>query len=68
MAWPGFQIPYAVRILAGVEAWETGVKLARRWGYVVKGIPDNQAKVVFAKDNFHGRTMAAISASTDPDR
>ena len=54
--------------LPGVEAWETGVKLARRWGYAVKGIPDNKAKVAFAANNFHGRTMAAISASTDPDR
>ncbi|EGD73531.1 ornithine aminotransferase [Salpingoeca rosetta] len=51
----------------GVEAWETGVKLARRWGYDVKGIPENQAKVVFAENNFHGRTLAAISASTDPE-
>jgi ornithine--oxo-acid transaminase len=51
----------------GVEAWETSVKLARRWGYVVKGIPDNQAKVIFAENNFHGRTLAAISASTDPE-
>jgi len=41
--------------------------LARRWGYAVKGIPDNQAKVIFLEGNFHGRTMAAISASTDPD-
>eukprot|EP00730_Choanoeca_flexa_P001146 TRINITY_DN10500_c0_g1_i1.p1 TRINITY_DN10500_c0_g1~~TRINITY_DN10500_c0_g1_i1.p1 ORF type:complete len:441 (+),score=128.25 TRINITY_DN10500_c0_g1_i1:49-1371(+) len=51
----------------GVEAWETGVKLARKWGYEVKGIPENQAKVIFAEDNFHGRTMAAVSASTDPE-
>merc|ERR1712146_638189 len=51
----------------GVEAWESGVKLARRWGYTVKGIPDNQAKIIFAQENFHGRTMAAISASTDPE-
>eukprot|EP00045_Choanoeca_perplexa_P005465 m.46287 g.46287 ORF g.46287 m.46287 type:complete len:442 (-) comp13134_c0_seq1:139-1464(-) len=51
----------------GVEAWETGVKLARKWGYEVKGIPENQAKVIFANDNFHGRTMAAVSASTDPE-
>lgn len=51
----------------GVEAWETAVKLARRWGYDVKGIPQNEAKVVFAHNNFHGRTLAAVSASTDPD-
>jgi ornithine--oxo-acid transaminase len=53
--------------MLGVEAWETGVKLARKWGYEVKGIPTNQAKVIFAADNFHGRTMAAVSASTDPE-
>merc|ERR1712146_683357 len=50
----------------GVEAWESGVKLARRWGYAVKGIPDNQAKIIFAQENFHGRTMAAISARLIP--
>ena len=50
----------------GVEGGETAVKLARRWGYDVKGIPDGQAKVVFAEGNFWGRTMAAISSSTDP--
>src|SRR6478736_4135024 len=50
----------------GVEAVETAVKLARRWGYKVKGIPDNQAKIVFAAGNFWGRTLAAISSSTDP--
>jgi ornithine--oxo-acid transaminase len=50
----------------GVEAVETAVKLARRWGYAVKGIPDNQAKIVFVEGNFHGRTISSISASTDP--
>jgi ornithine--oxo-acid transaminase len=50
----------------GVEAVETAVKLARRWGYKMKGIPDNQAKIVWVKDNFHGRTLSSISASTDP--
>jgi ornithine--oxo-acid transaminase len=50
----------------GVEAGETAVKLARRWGYRVKGIPENQAQVVFAEGNFWGRTMSAISSSTDP--
>ncbi len=50
----------------GVEGGETAVKLARRWGYVKKGIPDNQAVIVFAKQNFWGRTLAAISSSTDP--
>lgn len=51
----------------GVEGGETACKLARRWGYDVKGIPENQAKIVFAENNFWGRTMSAISASTDPD-
>ena len=50
----------------GVEAVETAVKLARRWGYQVKGIPDNQAKIVWVENNFHGRTLSSISASTDP--
>ncbi|PIQ25508.1 ornithine--oxo-acid transaminase [bacterium (Candidatus Blackallbacteria) CG17_big_fil_post_rev_8_21_14_2_50_48_46] len=50
----------------GVEGGETAVKLARKWGYTVKGIPENQAKIVFARNNFWGRTLGAISASTDP--
>lgn len=50
----------------GAEAVETGIKLARKWAYEVKGVPKDKAKIVFAKDNFHGRTMSAISASTDP--
>ena len=50
----------------GVEGGETAIKLARRWGYVVKGIEDNKAKILFASGNFWGRTMAAISSSTDP--
>ena len=51
----------------GVEAWETACKLARRWAYDVKGVPANQARLVFANDNFHGRSIAACSASSDPD-
>lgn len=51
----------------GVEGVETAMKLSRRWGYEKKGIPENQAKLVFCEGNFHGRTIAAISASTDPD-
>lgn len=50
----------------GVEGGETAVKLCRRWGYDVKGIPTNQAKIIFAEGNFWGRTLAAISSSTDP--
>ena len=50
----------------GVEAGETAVKLARRWAYDVKGVSENKAKLVFAKGNFWGRTLAAISSSNDP--
>jgi ornithine--oxo-acid transaminase len=50
----------------GVEGGETAIKLARRWGYNVKGIPENKAKILFAEGNFWGRTLAAISSSTDP--
>ena len=50
----------------GVEGGETAIKLARRWGYTVKGIEHNKAKIIFAEGNFWGRTMAAISSSTDP--
>jgi ornithine--oxo-acid transaminase len=50
----------------GVEGGETAIKLARRWGYVRKGIEANKAKIVFAENNFWGRTMAAISSSSDP--
>lgn len=50
----------------GVEGGETACKLARKWAYKVKKIPDNQAKIVFVEGNFWGRTLAAISSSTDP--
>lgn len=50
----------------GVEGGETACKLARRWGYDVKGVPENRAKILFARGNFWGRTMSAISTSTDP--
>lgn len=50
----------------GVEGGETAMKLARKWAYQVKGIPMNQARVIFAANNFWGRTLAAISSSTDP--
>ena len=51
---------------SGAEANETAIKLARKWGYTKKGIPDNQAVIVALKKNFHGRTTTIISASTDP--
>ena len=50
----------------GVEGGETAIKLARRWGYDVKGIAENKAEVIFVEGNFWGRTMAAISSSNDP--
>ncbi len=50
----------------GVEGGETAIKLARKWGYNVKGIAENEAKIIFVEGNFWGRTMAAISSSTDP--
>jgi ornithine--oxo-acid transaminase len=50
----------------GVEGGETAIKLARRWAYTKKGVPENQAKIIFAEGNFWGRTLAAISSSTDP--
>jgi ornithine--oxo-acid transaminase len=50
----------------GVEGGETAIKLARRWAYTQKGVEDNKAKIIFAEHNFWGRTMAAISSSTDP--
>lgn len=51
----------------GVEAVETAIKLSRRWGYVVKGIPENKAKIIVCENNFHGRTSTVISFSSDPD-
>jgi len=51
----------------GAETVDTGIKLARRWGYRKKGIPEGQALVITAMSNFHGRTFAAISTSTDPN-
>lgn len=50
----------------GVEGGETANKLARKWGYRVKGIPDGQARIVYCENNFWGRTLAAVSSSTDP--
>jgi hypothetical protein len=50
----------------GVEGGETACKLARKWGYDVKGVAKDRAKILFASGNFWGRTMSAISSSTDP--
>jgi ornithine--oxo-acid transaminase len=51
----------------GVEGGETAIKLARKWAYEVKGVEENKAEIVFAEGNFWGRTIAAISSSTDSD-
>lgn len=50
----------------GVEAVETAIKLSRKWAYEVKGIPENQAKIIVCDGNFHGRTVNIISFSSDP--
>ncbi|CAI8432435.1 MAG: Ornithine aminotransferase [Flavobacterium sp. SCGC AAA160-P02] len=50
----------------GVEGGETAIKLCRKWAYKVKGIQENKAKILFAENNFWGRTLAAVSSSTDP--
>jgi len=52
---------------SGAEADETALKLARKWAYKVKGIPQNEAKIVVCEGNFHGRTITIISMSSDPD-
>src|SRR5688572_2889060 len=51
---------------SGAEANETGIKLARKWGYLHKNIPDNKAIIVAVRQNFHGRTTTIISASSEP--
>jgi ornithine--oxo-acid transaminase len=51
----------------GAEAVETAIKTARKWGYEVKGVAPDRAKIVVAEDNFHGRTTTIVSFSTDPD-
>ncbi|MBA3488625.1 MAG: ornithine--oxo-acid transaminase [Longispora sp.] len=51
----------------GAEAVETAIKVARKWGYQVKGVPRDRAKIIVAENNFHGRTTTLVSFSTDPD-
>jgi ornithine--oxo-acid transaminase len=51
----------------GAEADETALKLARKWGYMKKNIPNDKAKIVCCNENFHGRTITIVSMSTDPD-
>lgn len=51
----------------GAEAVETAIKVARKWGYQIKGVPDGQAEIIVADGNFHGRTTTIVSFSTDPE-
>jgi ornithine--oxo-acid transaminase len=51
---------------SGAEAVESALKLARKWGYEVKAVPDNQAEIIVCSENFHGRTLAIVGFSTDP--
>jgi ornithine--oxo-acid transaminase len=51
---------------SGAEAVETALKLARKWGYAIKGVPDGQAEIIVCDGNFHGRTIAIVGFSTDP--
>jgi ornithine--oxo-acid transaminase len=59
--------PMVLPMNTGAEAVETALKLARKWGYEVKGVPDGMATVVVASGNFHGRTISIVSFSDDPD-
>ena len=61
-----FEFDKVLPMNTGVEGGETANKLARKWGYMKKGIPENKARIIFAKGNFWGRTLAAISSSDDP--
>ena len=61
-----FKYDKVLPINSGVEAVETAIKLCRKWAYKVKKVEKNKAKIIFVEGNFHGRTMAAISASVDP--
>lgn len=57
----------ALPMNTGAEAVETAIKAVRKWGYEVKGVPENQAEIVVFRDNFHGRTMSTVSMSSEPD-
>jgi len=52
---------------SGAEAVESAIKSVRKWGYEVKGVPDGEAEIIVCENNFHGRTLAVVSFSTDPD-
>lgn len=51
---------------SGAEAVETAIKTVRKWGYTVKGVPENEAEIIVCENNFHGRTISIVSFSTDP--
>jgi ornithine--oxo-acid transaminase len=57
----------ALPMNTGAEAVETALKLARRWGAEIKGVENGKQEIIFAEENFHGRTITIVSASTDPD-
>lgn len=59
------QMEMAISMNTGVEAVETALKAIRMWGYLVKGIPDNKAEIIVCADNFHGRTVSAVSMSSE---
>jgi ornithine--oxo-acid transaminase len=52
---------------SGAEAVESAIKAVRKWGYEVRGVPEDEAEVIVCADNFHGRTIAIVGFSTDPD-
>jgi ornithine--oxo-acid transaminase len=56
----------ALPMNSGAEAVESALKVARKWGYEVKGVPDGQAEIIVCADNFHGRTLTIVGFSTDP--
>lgn len=62
-----FQFDKVLPMNSGAEAVETAIKIARKYGYEERGIPENQAKIIVANDNFHGRTTTIISFSNDPE-
>ena len=62
-----FNYDKVIPMNTGVEAGETALKVARKWGYKIKGIEENQATILLCKNNFWGRSIAACSSSSDPD-
>ena len=52
---------------SGAEAVESAIKAVRKWGYEVKGVPDGEAEIIVCAENFHGRTLAVVGFSTDPE-